>query len=405
MPPAVSDANELGDMLLGPNAVATSHSALFVTTVASTLEAFLTPFADSLRAQGWTVDALANGASSNKRIAEHFDRLYDVTWSRNPLSPGNLLGTAPHVRDLVRDGDYDIVHVHTPIAAFVTRFALRHRPRGQRPAVIYTAHGFHFYEGQSWLPHLLFRSMERLGARWTDFIVTINAEDFAAANMFGGIAPDRVRLIPGIGVDTELFAPGRVPAEKAARFRTDLGVAPDDFLLVMVAEFSAVKRHSFVLEALSLVRNPRVVIAFVGEGPLEDSIRRAVDARGLANRVRFAGYRRDIPVLLAASDALLLASEREGLNRSALEAMASGRPVIGTDTRGIADAVGKEAGWIVAKNDPAALAGAIDAAAADPAEVTRRGSAARERAVAQFALPRIVDAYEELYREALASRV
>ena len=85
--------------------------------------------------------------------------------------------------------------------------------------------------------------------------------------------------------------------------------------------------------------------------------------------------------------------------------MASGKPVIGTDTRGIADAVTPETGWIADKNDPAALAAAIDEAAADRDEAARRGAAARERAVAEFALPRIIDAYEELYREALASRV
>jgi glycosyltransferase involved in cell wall biosynthesis len=121
--------------------------------------------------------------------------------------------------------------------------------------------------------------------------------------------------------------------------------------------------------------------------------------------VRFAGYRRDIPAVLAATDALVLVSEREGLNRSVLEAMAAGRPVIGTDTRGIADAIGPDAGWIVPKNDGAALSAAIDAAAGDPAEIASRGGAARTRAEREFALPRIIAEYEELYREALASRV
>ena len=94
-----------------------------------------------------------------------------------------------------------------------------------------------------------------------------------------------------------------------------------------------------------------------GDGPLEAQIRGDVDRLGLADRVRFAGYRRDVPVVLAASNALVLASEREGLNRSAMEAMASGVPVIGTTTRGMADVIGgAEYGWIADKDDPAALA-------------------------------------------------
>ena len=108
----------------------------------------------------------------------------------------------------------------------------------------------------------------------------------------------------------------------------------------------------------------------VGDGPLEAQIRASVDRLDLSARVRFAGYRRDIPAVLAASDALLLCSEREGLNRSALEAMAAGVPVIGTNTRGIADAIGgPNAGWIVDKDDAAALAVAIDEAAGDSANV------------------------------------
>jgi hypothetical protein len=132
----------------------------------------------------------------------------------------------------------------------------------------------------------------------------------------------------------------------------------------------------------------------VGTGPLERTLREQAGRLGVADRVVFAGYRRDVPALLAASDALVLASEREGLPRSVLEAMASARPVIGTDTRGIADAVGDHAGWIVPKRDARALAAAIDAAARDRAEAARRGRAARSRAEAEFALPRIIDAYE-----------
>jgi glycosyltransferase involved in cell wall biosynthesis len=85
--------------------------------------------------------------------------------------------------------------------------------------------------------------------------------------------------------------------------------------------------------------------------------------------------------------------------------MASGIPVIGTDTRGITDAVSFDAGWIVPKNDLGALAHAIEAAAADADDRRRRGAVARERAVSEFALPRIIEAYEELYREALAHRL
>jgi glycosyltransferase involved in cell wall biosynthesis len=382
-----------------------SPSALFVTTVPITLEAFLVPFAEHFRAQGWRVDALANGATTTPALAGAFGHRYDVAWSRNPLAPRNLIGTARAVRELVTREGYDIVHVHTPIAAFVTRFALRRLPRETRPTVIYTAHGFHFYRGQRFYLNALYRTLERTAARWTDYLVTINAEDFQAASAFRGINRRRVRLVPGIGVDTARYAEGAVPYAEVAAIRPELRIAADDFMLLMIAEFAPVKRHAFVFDALSRIRKGHVVLVLVGTGPLEAAVREQVERLGLSDRVRFAGYRHDIPALLAASDALVLASEREGLNRSVLEAMAAGKPVIGTRTRGIIDALPEGTAWIADKNDPASLATAIDAAADFPAEVARRGAAARLVACRTYDLSLVIHAYEELYREALASRV
>ncbi len=192
----------------------------------------------------------------NARIVDAYDNRYDVAWSRNPLSPGNLLGTAPAVRRIVEAGGYDIVHVHTPIAAFVTRYALRGRPAGTRPAVIYTAHGFHFYEGGSAAGNALYSRVERTAAAWTDYLVTINQEDYAAARAFGTIDPERVRYIPGIGVDTELYAPEATTADDIAAVRLSLDVPADAFMLTMVAEFGAVKRHAHLLEAFAQVSRP-----------------------------------------------------------------------------------------------------------------------------------------------------
>ena len=381
-------------------------SALFVTTVPITLEAFLLPFADHFRGLGWTVDALANGATAASPLDGQFDERFDVAWSRNPLAPSNLLGTSSRVREIVVAGGYDIVHVHTPIAAFVTRHALRElRRRPGGPVVIYTCHGFHFYRGQTALPHAFFRTMERTAAPWTDYLVTINREDFSAAKLLGGIAEDRVRYIPGIGVDVKRFAPDAVSAQTVATTRADLGASRGQFLLTMVAELTGNKRHELAFRALAQVRDPRVVLAIVGDGALESALREKAVALGLGDRVHWAGYRKDLPAVLSASDALLLTSEREGLNRSVLEAMATGIPVIGTDTRGITDAVGESAGWIAGHDDVAGLAAAIASAASNPEDLARRGAAARERAVNEFALDRIVAAYDGLYGEALASRL
>lgn len=377
--------------------------ALFVTTVDITLQAFLTPFAAHLRHDGWRVDALASGAHENKAIADSFDERYDISWSRNPLALGNA-AAARRVRHLIADGCYDLVWVHTPVAAFVTRRALRFRAL-DGPAIVYTAHGFHFHKGGNPLTNLAYRQLERSAAAWTDRIVTINEEDFAAARTFGTIPVDDVDLIRGIGVDTQRFRPDAVSAKSSAAARRGLGAAKDDVLITMIAEFTPNKRHDLALQAMKQVKHGNVRLALVGDGPLAEHVGSEIKRLGLDDMVKVAGYRKDVESVIAASDALLLCSRREGLNRSALEAMAMGKPVIGTPTRGIADAVGENAGgWIATSDKADALAFAIDAAADSAGERDRRGKAALERARQLFSLTGVLGAYDGVFEAAMEHR-
>lgn len=358
------------------------------------------PFARHFKSLDWRIDVLTKSATQRPGIAASFDTLYDITWSRNPLALADHFDTWNRVRRIVVEGGYQVVHAHTPIAAFITRLALRSMHPENRPVIIYTAHGFHFYKGQPLFSHMAFKALEATAAPWTDYLVTINEEDYASARLFKGIRQEKIRLIPGIGVDTGVFSQSAVPASEIDRIRQTLDVDADAFMVTMVAEFSAVKRHEHLLRALALVRDSRTVAVFAGSGNLEPHLRRLTEELGVADRVRWAGFRNDVPALLAASDVLALVSEREGLPRSALEAMSMGVPVVGTQTRGITDAVG-DTGWLVAKHDIEALACAIDAAAADRSEVRRKGALARQRACDKFALADVLSTYEALYAEAL----
>src|ERR1700730_14458983 len=98
---------------------------LIATTVPETLARFLVPFAEHFRGRGWRVDAMANGVSSSPECVKTFDHVWDMPWSRNPLAPRNFISAPKQVREIVTREGYDLVHVHTPVAAFVTRMALR----------------------------------------------------------------------------------------------------------------------------------------------------------------------------------------------------------------------------------------------------------------------------------------
>lgn len=382
----------------------TTPSVLIVTTVPITLEAFLLPIADHLRDNGWRVDAVSRQLSERAVITKHFDASFDMNWSRRPFSPRNLFGATGRIRRLVQDGQYDIVHIHTPVAAWITRFALRNLRGDGGPKIVYTAHGFHFHSHGNPVANLVYRTMERLAARWTDLLITINDEDFAAATSFGTIDPSRVRLIHGIGVDTEHFIPDQPSDARRRKIRSELGVSEETVLVTMVAEMAPVKRHHMAIEAIRRTSDDRILLLLVGEGPLAPKLRALVNRHDLTDRIRFAGYRQDIDQILVGSDALLLCSEREGFARCVLEAMSCGIPIVGTDTRGISDAVGAESGWITGHDDIDGLAHALDMMAANPEERKARGAAGRARAESEFSLSRVIAAYDRSYAEVLSFR-
>jgi glycosyltransferase involved in cell wall biosynthesis len=371
---------------------------LMVSTVSMTLRAFLLPFADHFRALGWKVDGMAFGASTDRALTAHFDQCIDVAWSRNPFNPRNLF-VARQVRTLVRAAAYDVVHVHTPVAAFVTRFALR-RERAVR--VVYTAHSFHADRTSPMWRNFLFRSLERIAARWTDHLVVLNRADFALARHDALVPPQQLHWHPGIGVDLDRYHPATV--EERLATRTALGIAEDTTVLTVVAEFTVNKRQHDVITAIEVLRRrggavPTVL--FIGDGATRAALTASVRKRKLDAHIRFLGYRSDVPQLVGASDALVLCSAREGLPRCILEAQAMETPVIGSDAKGTADLLADNRGLIVAVGDTDALASAITDVATQREAARARAQAAGIWVRATCGLPHLIALHEALYTNAL----
>lgn len=373
---------------------------LYATTVTGTLKHFLAPFAEHFRRAGWQVDAAAGNASNCRSCTETFNRVWDIGWTRNPLAPGNLQRAAAEIRTLVDREGYDLVHVHTPVASFITRFALRRRPR--RPVVIYTAHGFHFYRGGRWLSNRIFLHLEKIAGHWTDYLVTINREDFAAAGRHGIVARDRLKYMPGIGVDRQAFAPAATSAAAVVSLRAGLGVTGSDRLLLAVGELNRNKRPDLLLDAFAALPHTQVHLAFVGPGYLEPQLRRQAARRKVAHRTHFLGARSDVPALLAAGDALVQASRREGLPRSIMEALCMARPCVGSDVRGTRDLLGDGCGVLFRTDDGRDLTRAISWVIEHPVEAQTMAQRGCQK-MREFDIRHILQLHEELYAEALAS--
>ncbi|MGH2559895.1 MAG: glycosyltransferase family 4 protein [Thermomicrobiales bacterium] len=374
---------------------------LMVTTVPGTLRAFLLPFAEHFSASGWRVDAMAHGVTSSPECVQTFDRVWEVPWSRDPRDLRNVLQAPRTIRAIVERERYDLVHVHTPVAAFATRYALSRSPLRDRTAVIYTAHGFHFYRGGATSRNLLFRSLEKLAGRWTDYLVVINEEDEAAARRHGIVAPDRLVHMPGIGVDTERYSPAQVSEEEVAGVRASLGLAPGLPLFLVVAEMIPRKRHQDVLHAFARLSQSDAHLAFAGEGPRMASLRRLATELGVAGRVHFLGRRSDVPTLARAANAVLLVSRQEGLPRSVMEALSLEVPVIGSDIRGIRDLLDDGSGLLVPVGDVDRLAASMRWVLEHPVAATAMALRGRQKVCAGFGQAAIIDAHEALYARAL----
>jgi glycosyltransferase involved in cell wall biosynthesis len=369
-----------------------------------TLRGFLLPFARAFRARGWLVDAAAQGATGCAETVAAFDRVWDVRWSRNPLNPLNVLSALRRIREIVAEGRYDIVHVHTPVAAFVTRCALRHGAGGRRPVIIYTAHGFHFHPRGSRLGNFIFSTLERMAGRWTDFLVVINREDEEACRLYGLIHPDRIVYMPGIGADTASLKPESVSEGQIASLRAELGIEPGESLISMAANFYQCKRHIDAVRAFSDLNRTGVHLVFAGSGAVSRRLRRLTAQSAAAHRIHILGFRTDIPVIIRASAATILPSTREGLSRSVMESLCLGTPVLGSNIRGIRELLDGGAGILVEPQDPAGLSQAMAWIIDHPAEARAIGDRGRKR-MAAFDTQKIIALHEHLYAKALGIKM
>jgi len=305
------------------------------------------------------------------------------------------------VRAVAAAGRYDIIHVHTPVAAFVTRFALR-RVR-TRPAVIYTAHGFHFHENAGWIRNVVYGSLEHLAGRWTDELVVVNHEDYEAASRDGLLPSGRIHQILGAGFD-----PGRYESDVSppavAEARREAGVPPGLPIVVAVAELNRNKNLGFLLSGFARMQEVGSHLVIVGEGPERDALARLARRLRIEGRAHMLGRVPDLRPILAAASAFALVSRREGLPNSMIEAMSMGVPVIGTDTRGIRDLAGDGRGILVPLGDADALARGLDTIISDRTAATMAAERARTYVRSELGIGRIIAEYLALYDAVLARR-
>ena len=327
---------------------------LYVTTVGVTMS-FFENYIKTLEADGHEVSIACNNSGGDLPEFYHTNgnKHYNLSGSRNPFSTGNVKAIK-EIKKIVENEKYDIVHCHTPIAAACCRIACR-KARKNGTKVIYTAHGFHFYKGAPLKNWLIFYPIERICARFTDVLITINKEDYELAKK--KFKARCVECVPGVGIDVKKFAECEVDVSKK---RQELGIPNDAYLLLSVGELNQNKNHQSVIKAIAAVKSEKIHYMIAGQGGLKEDLLSLAKELGIAERLHLLGYRNDVNELYKTADLYVHPSFREGLPTSVIEAMASGKPIICTDIRGSAEVVKNGYNGILVKpNDIEAIKNAI----------------------------------------------
>jgi len=373
-----------------------SGKVLFIASVYTHLAAFHIPFMKMLQGRGYEVHAAASSSEGRREDVERIGvTCWEIPFARSPYSPANIQAYR-RLKDLLREHHFDLIHVHTPVAAFLGRYLAKATNQG---AVLYTAHGFHFYQGAPRRNWLIYYTAERIASRWTDGLIVMNSEDFENAQRLGFKSGENLFYVHGVGVD---LSPHSDPPEGDRNIREELRIGPDDVVVTCVAEFIERKNHNFLLDAWRELtkRYNSAHLLLVGKGERMEILQKRVEKEQIP-RVYFLGYRRDVPQILKETDIAALVSKHEGLPKCIMEAMAMGLPVVASNVRGNRDLVENEhTGFLVELGDISGLIRALERLVSDPALRAAMGAAGRNK-IQDYSQDRVLAEMNSIYERYL----
>jgi len=294
---------------------------------------------------------------------------------------------------LIREWRPDIVHSHMVHANLLARVV---RPLAPVPVLVCTAHSID--EGGR-MREIMYRLTDPL----CDLTTQVSQAGLERYVRVGATPRHRIKFIPN-GIDSERFRPDK---ETRERLRDAMNIK-DEFVWLAVGRFYPAKDYPNMIRAFAHVAQERsdARLLIVGDGPLRSEMEELAQGSGLRDQVSFLGIRRDVPELMNAADGYVISSAWEGMANVLLEASASALPIVATDVGGNREVVlDGETGFLVPPKDPQALARAmLRMMSLSEDERRRMGEAGRRYIEERYSLDRVVEMWEELYREFLCRR-
>lgn len=303
---------------------------LFTATVDSHILQFHLPFLKMFKDAGYEVHV----ATNSKEKIPYCDIKHNVCFERNPYRINNIKAIK-QLKKIIDSEKFDIIHTHTPMGSVVTRLAARFARKKYNTRVIYTAHGFHFYKGSSFKNWIIYYTIEKWMAKYTDTLITINQEDYNLARRKFNRRCQDIQYVAGVGIDEKKYDFEMTNREKN-ELRRKLGLDKDDIILIFPARLDENKNQAFLINAMQkLVKyNDKIHLLLPGQDELNGKYQKLVNLKKLENNIHFLGYRNDINKLLKISNIGVASSIREGLGLNLIEAIFSGLPVVATKNRG-----------------------------------------------------------------------
>ncbi len=310
--------------------------ALIVANLAG-FASFLMYDIETLQEMGYEVTFAANAdklawEDTREKLEERGVAFVQIDFdSKSPLAKQNRRAYG-QLKRLLKEGGFSFMHCHTPIAGILARLAAhKYRKRGMK--VVYTTHGLSYTSYSSRKSRLIYRTIEKMGAKRCDAIITINQEDFEEAKTLGCA---QVYYIHGVGVDTEKYEGADIDREA---YRATLDIPADKTFVLSVGELSPRKNHGIIIDALAALENKDdYVYAICGngiDGGVGEELKQKAADTGVD--LRLLGFRFDIPEVIACSDIGAIPSVREGLGLAGIQSLAAGIPLVGTNVQGIRD--------------------------------------------------------------------
>lgn len=378
---------------------------LHICAIGSTAQKLLLPQIDYFLSRKLSVGIACSPGPEVDKLQQQGYTVHPVQIDRK-IAPPNLKSIY-ELTKLIQQHQYDLVHVHTPIAAVLGRIAAK---LAGVKRIVYTAHGFPFHDQSSPNQYRFYFTIEKICASITHLILTQSYEDFITAQKSGLCPPEKVSYL-GNGVDIDRFNRNSLDSIHQNQLRESLGIPKTAELIIgTIGRLTRKKGSAQLIEATAklLSQFPNLHTLIIGgqlstdPEPFQAELLEQIRSLGIENNVTFTGIRDDIPQLLGLMDIFTLPTyTHEGLPRSILEAMSIGLPVVATDIRGCREAVVHgQTGFIVPPRNSEKLAEALGKVLSDSNLRQMYSKAGRQRVEAEyderFVFQRLAQCYQEL---------